>query len=402
MKTMSTSQFALGLIATTCFTACSAAPEGKAVPEAVAKTTSAFTQGGPALLWQHLESQYEPSPGALSAWVFDESSWAPRSEYLSARCGPSDGCSTQWNVIDTKQSSILWTNPTTGVVQAWTFDSYAQVSKSPALSRQCGAASGCSTTWRPIGRVARPDATCSRCGPLSGLVWHNASSGELSRWDFDEQSGVVTSATPLSAACGASDGCSSAWSALLTADFNGDGEDDILWHNATTGELSAWLLHDATVTGTLPLARRCDTTSGCATWQHVIGAADVNRDGTTDLTWINQNYEIQSWLLDGSGGVTVQPPLEVGGASVLKALGYARFPFVDKRLECGTREDGCGGTMSCGTCEDGLTCSANHCCDAGKQWSDVTLSCATKPVVCHLPKVDCGGYCCKCTGTTCF
>jgi hypothetical protein len=70
-------------------------------------------------------------------------------------------------------------------------------------------------------------------------------------------------------------------------------------------------------------------------------------------------------------------------------------------LDCGTTDDGCGGQLSCGTCGNGLACSTNHCCPTGKTWSDVTLSCATKPVVCTLPKVDCGGYCCKCSGTSC-
>jgi hypothetical protein len=71
-------------------------------------------------------------------------------------------------------------------------------------------------------------------------------------------------------------------------------------------------------------------------------------------------------------------------------------------LTCGTVSDGCGGTVSCGSaCSAGNVCSSNHCCPTGDVWDDAYQECDPKPLVCKPPLGDCGGYCCKCTGTTC-
>ncbi|MBV9677084.1 MAG: FG-GAP repeat protein, partial [Acidobacteriaceae bacterium] len=39
--------------------------------------------------------------------------------------------------------------------------------------------------------------------------------------------------------CGASDGCSQNWKPVGVGDFNGDGNQDVLWHNDVTGQLQA-------------------------------------------------------------------------------------------------------------------------------------------------------------------
>ncbi|HKA87076.1 MAG TPA: hypothetical protein VKE22_05385 [Haliangiales bacterium] len=70
-------------------------------------------------------------------------------------------------------------------------------------------------------------------------------------------------------------------------------------------------------------------------------------------------------------------------------------------LQCGTISDGCGGTISCGTCPSGESCSSGMCCPTGTTWNDLTNTCTPKAVVCRPGFGDCGGYCCKCIGTTC-
>lgn len=54
---------------------------------------------------------------------------------------------------------------------------------------------------------------------------------------------------------------------------------------------------------------------------------------------------------------------------------------------CGTISDGCGGTLSCGTCGSGQQCLANTCgCDAGKVDCCGNGVC-TSPALC--PKISC-------------
>jgi hypothetical protein len=72
------------------------------------------------------------------------------------------------------------------------------------------------------------------------------------------------------------------------------------------------------------------------------------------------------------------------------------FACSDLGAQCGTIGDGCGGTLDCGTCASGDSCSLNMCCPAGTSWSTVTQSCSADPLVCGKGYGDCGGYCCKC------
>jgi hypothetical protein len=72
------------------------------------------------------------------------------------------------------------------------------------------------------------------------------------------------------------------------------------------------------------------------------------------------------------------------------------FTCAELGLQCGTTSDGCGGTIACGSCASGKTCSENMCCPIGTTWSSLANACTAKPVTCKPPMADCGGYCCKC------
>jgi hypothetical protein len=119
----------------------------------------------------------------------------------------------------------------------------------------------------------------------------------------------------------------------VTADINNDGYSDIIWLNPTSGVVSAWLLNGSSVTGTQTLSWTCSISSGClGPWQ-MVGAADVNGDGHTDLTWYNETTgEVSSWLLNGSGTVTGSQSLTwtcdpaSGCASAWHPVGFVSFP----------------------------------------------------------------------------
>lgn len=61
---------------------------------------------------------------------------------------------------------------------------------------------------------------------------------------------------------------------------------------------------------------------------------------------------------------------------------------------CGTISDGCGDTLSCGTCSTADECSANKCickpkaCAVGSTWDSSTCSCEVTKV-CHTPEQCC-------------
>ncbi len=65
-----------------------------------------------------------------------------------------------------------------------------------------------------------------------------------------------------------------------------------------------------------------------------------------------------------------------------------------KNTNCGVQDDGCGGTLNCGTCTNGDTCKSGQCACANKKTcTDLKLACGNAPDGCG-GSLDCG----KCSG----
>ena len=282
-----------------------------------AQACPASAKETPDLLW------WNETTGQFSSWELNGSGTVTTTRTLTTECSSSSGCANDWSVIDAQANSLLWTDQTNGQVAAWQFNPTGNVSIEPAYSWTCTEASGCTASWQPVGRLME--------GTQAGLLWNNASTGVLSVW---EMSGTtVTGAQNLSWTCGA--GCSSVWHPVLTADMNNDGNTDVLWYDESTGVVSSWLLDGTTVLGTQNLSWTCTSASGCATTWSIVGAADVNGDGHTDLTWWDRSSgQVSSWLLNGSGGVLGTQLLSwtcsaASGCSVpgaWHAVGYVSLP----------------------------------------------------------------------------
>jgi hypothetical protein len=201
------------------------------------------------------------------------------------------GCAAQWSVVDTVGNSILWFNSGLGELEEWVFDAQGDVSIPPIINQTCSSLSGCYPSWTPVGRLME--------GSQAGLLWYQASTGELEVWDL-----LGTTFTG-SAFLNWTNPGSNGWTPVLTADFNGDGNTDVLWYQPSTGTSRVWLLNGTQVIGVQSLSFQCSTNPGgaCQGWS-IIGAGDINQDGHTDLTWYNAaSGAIETWILDGNGTV---------------------------------------------------------------------------------------------------
>ena len=172
-------------------------------------------------------------------------------------------------------------------------------------------------------------------GGVGGSVSAPPDRERVPRWNLDYAGTTVTGTTALSWKCGTEDGCSQAWKPILTGAFDSDGNSDVLWHNAATGVLAAWMVKGALVTSTRELSWKCDTASGCVQQWKIVGAEDVNRDGRLDLTWHNPTTgQVSTWLLNAAtvtGSSELSWKCDATYSRSWKPLGYVTFPQLPPR-----------------------------------------------------------------------
>jgi hypothetical protein len=84
------------------------------------------------------------------------------------------------------------------------------------------------------------------------------------------------------------------WRIVGAADFNADGQTDLIWENITTGDRYLWLMSGTTFVSSVYLGN-------LTTVWHIAGAGDFNGDGKTDLIWENTSTgDRYIWLMNGT------------------------------------------------------------------------------------------------------
>ncbi|MBM3883487.1 MAG: hypothetical protein FJ387_27915 [Verrucomicrobia bacterium] len=126
----------------------------------------------------------------------------------------------------------------------------------------------------------------SDCTPwaLTTVVWRHAETGELGRWGLD-QAGVmgyhrIAPKTDLN------------WDMVGVADFDCDGDQDVLWRQRVWGEVGYWVMDGDQPTGYRRLG------SADQMWR-IVGTGDVNCDGKVDVVWRESaTGALGFWLMD--------------------------------------------------------------------------------------------------------
>jgi FG-GAP-like repeat/Bacterial pre-peptidase C-terminal domain len=153
------------------------------------------------------------------------------------------------------------------------------------------------------------------------LIWRNTATDTTARW-FTEgirfNAGDYANSAP-------SVGPNSPWKVVGTNDFNGDGQADLLWRNQASDETAVWYFNGSTYTGGEYL-KNLPTLGPNSPWT-IVGTADFNSDGQSDLLWRNQaSDQTGVWYLNGStftSGEYLQNLPGLGANSTWNIVGVA-------------------------------------------------------------------------------
>jgi len=123
---------------------------------------------------------------------------------------------------------------------------------------------------------------------LADVLWFNPDTGDVNIW-FMNGTTISSQGSPGSV------GVSSPWQIAGHGDFNGDGNEDILWRNSTTGDVAIWLMDGASLIG----FGSPGSVGAASPWQ-IAGVGDFNGDGKADILWRNTTTgDVSIWLMNG-------------------------------------------------------------------------------------------------------
>ncbi|MBV9109465.1 MAG: VCBS repeat-containing protein, partial [Gemmatimonadetes bacterium] len=133
----------------------------------------------------------------------------------------------------------------------------------------------------------RRDAAAATANP-AGLLWQNTRTGRVVRWTLNADGTYAGTFAELHRVPPYT------YAAEAAADFNGDGNPDLVWKNTSTGTRSIWLMLGAYWYSYANLP------NPGAAWD-VAAAADFDRDGKPDLVLRNHDTgEVRIHKMDGT------------------------------------------------------------------------------------------------------
>ena len=89
------------------------------------------------------------------------------------------------------------------------------------------------------------------------------------------------------------------WNVAGVGDFNADGEAAILWRQSSTGSLAMWSMDGSTVASSNTVTSNGSAVAPDASW-NVAGVGDFNGDGYSDIVWRQSSGALALWDMKGS------------------------------------------------------------------------------------------------------
>lgn len=175
------------------------------------------------------------------------------------------------------------------------------------------AAGSLNATFNLTNAATTPVAGDFNADGFPDVVWQDPVFGATQVWFLNgSQTIAILGAADIS--------MSNSWRIVAVADFNGDGQPDVVWQSPETGAAQVWFLGPS---GTTLLGEAVISSSN--PWR-IVTAADFNRDGYPDLVWQDPvSGEVQIWYLGGPQGVTLTGAANLTQSNPWRAVGAGDF-----------------------------------------------------------------------------
>lgn len=127
------------------------------------------------------------------------------------------------------------------------------------------------------------------------LIWRNTAQDLTATWKLTD------SKLDASAYLGGPTlGANSNWQIVGTADFDKDGNSDLLWRNKTTDQTAVWYINSDFSFKSGGFLGKSPSLGSNSDWQ-LRATADFNSDGQSDFVWQNSKSGEQAiWYLKGT------------------------------------------------------------------------------------------------------
>jgi hypothetical protein len=179
-------------------------------------------------------------------------------------------------------------------------------------------ADGASILYSPIVAIAAAGWKLSAAADFnrdgfSDLVFQHETTNQVSIWYMGGINGLVLQTAPIVLAAAAN------WKVVTAGDLNRDGAPDIVLQNQVTNALSVWYLGGPEGRTLLSAPIVGQPLSG---W-HVIASGDFDQNGSIDLVLQHDAHNAVSiWYLSGPGGTTLtKAPIVYYAVSAWKVVG---------------------------------------------------------------------------------
>jgi len=218
---------------------------------------------------------------------------------------------------DLELNDMIWQNTSSGSFALWrlnpdpTIAEYGTIQFEPTPSSGIWSNVVLQSPWRVVGI-----ASLNGDGKKNDVIWQNPISGLVARWEVGAD-GRISSYTTIQYFDSVSNAwrdadLKSPWTLGAIGDFNGDGtQDDLIWHNPTTGRFASWKLGSDARVSSFGLIQY-EPTPGAWTnvilrspWE-IVGISELDGDGKlNDVIWhLPTQGIVARWDVATNGQVT--------------------------------------------------------------------------------------------------